>query len=164
MSMSVQTDYLALSWSTSRGQDTYGYNICRLDVRSTDRRFKCMGGGYDMTGTVVGEWLQETYQDRLVTIAAQAVKFWSGAYLHSSNEAGLYGMTARGSDTWQNGRRIDRVTLDGACGLSSMERIAEAIGLSLSRTYVAKGRNRGQTTGYMVTDYGTAEALKAARN
>lgn len=39
---------LALSWSVSRGRDTYGYNICRLDDTSTGERFKCMGGGYDM--------------------------------------------------------------------------------------------------------------------
>jgi hypothetical protein len=132
-------------------------SLCRLDVRSTGQRFKCMGGGYDMIGTCLGEWLEANYQARLVAIADSAEALWSGAYLHSRNKDGLYGMTARGSVTWQSGKRIDRVTLDGGCGLSCMERIAEAIGLSISRT----GDRKGRTTGFMVTDYGSAEHMQA---
>lgn len=162
--MTVQTDHLALSWSTSRGQDTYGYNICRLDVRSTGRRLKCMGGGYDMVGTVVGEWLQAAYQVRLVELANNSHNN-SGVPLSRGGRyiriAEFYGMTYdRDGDSSQP----CNVRLDGACGIESMQRIAAALGLSLSRTYVAKGRKRGQTTGYMVTDYGSAEAMSAASN
>lgn len=159
--MQVQTDYLALSWSTSRGQDTYGYNIARLDVRSTDQRFKCMGGGYDMVGTVVGEWIEATYQDRLKALRPH--RMWNKDD-HTDVRCDLpdllYGLTHY---VTREGRYV-KSKLDGACGIESMQRIAEALGISMSRTYVAKGRNRGQTTGWMVTDYGSAEAMKAARN
>lgn len=67
---------LALSWSVSRGRDTYGYNICRLDDTSTEERFKCMGGGYDMQGTVFGSWLEAGYQDRLVELKDRANYFF----------------------------------------------------------------------------------------
>lgn len=63
---------LALSWSVSRGRDTYGYNICRLDDTSTGDRFKCMGGGYDMQGTVFGEWLAANYQPELLALKDRA--------------------------------------------------------------------------------------------
>jgi hypothetical protein len=35
--------YLAISWAISRGRDTYGYNICRLDDTLIDVRYRCMG-------------------------------------------------------------------------------------------------------------------------
>lgn len=154
--MTVQTDYLALSWSTSRGRDTYGYNVARLDVRSTDRRFKCMGGGYDMIGTVLGEWMQATYQERLLALAVQG-RLMPCNY-HAPDwfkREDLYGLTFHMPT---GAPEKNRAVLDGACGVSSMERIAEALGISLSRTY----NRKGHTTGYMVTDYGSAEALQLA--
>ena len=79
--------YLKISWSISRGRDTEGYNICRLDDLATDRRYKCMGGGYDMTGSNLGQWLQAMYQERLVAIGNKA------SYIcPDRNDAGLYGM------------------------------------------------------------------------
>lgn len=137
----VKTNYLALSWSVSRGRDTYGYNIARLDDRATDNRFKCMGGGYDMIGTCVARWLSAEYQDRLLS-AGQDV-------------TGLYGA-----------RRVEftskphAIQLDGACGLECMIRIAEVIGVSISRN----SNKRGVAQGFMVTDYGSGEELQAAKH
>jgi hypothetical protein len=130
--MCVATNYLSLSWSTSRGADTYGYNICRLDA---DKRYRCMGGGYDMVGTVVANWLKERYQERLVA-AGSAV-------------TGLYGARKQ---SWG-------VSLDGACGLECMIQIAEAIGIRITQNYNRRAR---RTDGFFVTDYGSAEALKLA--
>lgn len=130
------TDYLAISWAISRGRETHGYNICRLDVRSTGKRYRCMGGGYDMVGTVVAEWLQRTYQDRLRSLEPQP-------------GTTLYGMRKHADG---------HVSLDGVCGISSMESIAAALGIILSRTY----NRKGHTTGYMVTDYGSAEEMAAS--
>lgn len=56
--------YLAISWSISRGTETYGYNICRLDDSQTGKRYRCLGG-YDMMGTVVGQWLEDLFQPQL---------------------------------------------------------------------------------------------------
>lgn len=131
----MSTRTLRVSYGTSRGADTYGYTIVRLQDMQTGKRYRCMGGGYDMVGTVFAEWLQEQYQDELQAIKDQAFYFdgWE------RNEQGLYGMRRREDGT---------VSLDGACGVSSMERIAKAIGLSVRGEYT----RRGGTVGFIVTD------------
>lgn len=140
--MKNQINHLVLSWSVSKGRDTYGYNICRLDDRNNGKRFRCMGGGYDMIGTVFGEWLQENYQEKLQEIKARS------HYITDENGTGsnprfdsLYGMSWKTDNT---------VSLDGACGIESMIRIAEAIGLEVERDYIKKGKRRGETVGWYV--------------
>lgn len=137
---------LALSWSVSRGRDTYGYNICRLDDTSTGERFKCMGGGYDMRGYVFGSWLESCYQDRLVKLRYRASCFIKTGEMTRANDRPdrLYGMAYIVED--------DRVSLDGSCGLECMIRIAEAIGLEVERDYIVKGRRRGETVGWYVSE------------
>lgn len=137
---------LALSWSVSRGRDTYGYNICRLDDTSTGERFKCMGGGYDMLGTVFGEWLAANYQPELLALKDRAnyTRTKAGEFSPANREDSLYGMAYLEAD--------DRISLDGACGLECMIRIAEAIGLEVERDYIVKGRRRGETVGWYVSE------------
>ena len=124
--MKNQINKLTISWSVSKGQYTYGYNICRLDDRNNGKRFRCMGGGYDMIGTVFGEWLQHYYQPELLKI----------------KDGGFYGMKYLANK--------NKVSIDGACGIESMIRIAEAIGLEVERDYIAKGRRRGETIGWFI--------------
>lgn len=131
--------YLALTVGTSRGRDTYGYNIVTLRDTTTGKRYRCMGGGYDMQGTVFAAWLQDTQQTALQTVKAQAHSAWTPGGTRSTNDAGLYGMSYR-IDT-------GTVQLDGACGMSSMKRIAEAIGLSVQHD----GTSRGRVVGFHVT-------------
>lgn len=119
--------HLSLSWSVSKGRDTEGYNICRLDDGNTGKRYKCMGGGYDMIGTVFGDWLKDVYQAELQANRAVVT--------------GMYGARSREDGS---------VSLDGACGLECMLDIAKAIGLEVEREYVKKGRNRGDTLGWFV--------------
>jgi len=133
---------LTLSWSVSRGQDTYGYNICRLDSRDSGTRYKCTGGGYDMVGTVFGNWLAAEHQETL--------KAWATTQERKDCDYGIAGY--KSLPAWY-GLTINpqgKITLDGACGIDCMVCIAEAIGLEVQRDYVAKGRNRGQTTGWFV--------------
>ena len=137
---------LALSWSVSRGRDTYGYNICRLDDTSTGERFECMSGGYDMRGTVFGEWLAANYQSELLALKDRANYIFplEGAPRHANREDSFYGMRYH--------EKYPAITLDGACGLECMIRIAEAIGLEVERDYIAKGRRRGETVGWYVSE------------
>lgn len=143
---------LNISWTTSKGRDTYGYNICRLDDRQ--RRFKTCGGGYDMLGTVLGDWIENTFQARLQQIANRAGAHYSKAEGYKSNDGDivsdkfpqlriprLYGM-ARNDDT-------GHVSLDGACGVSCMVEIAEALNVSLS----ANIDRKGHVVNYMFTAY-----------
>ena len=135
---------LLISWGTSRGQDTYGYNICRLDDNQTGRRFKCMGGGYDMTGTVFGDWLESEYQQELRELV-------------STLELQPYGSTGTGTRVVKESlnpsfyglfvRADGSVYLDGGCGISSMQRIANAIGFDIQWI----GNRKGHTIGYTLT-------------
>lgn len=150
----METGYLTITWSTSRGRDTYGYNLVKLDTGWRGKVYRTCGGGYDMTGTVVGDWLQNTYQDRLRAIGDNAAATFGkvqGYKSDNENRSKLYGM-ARNVDT-------GKVSLDGACGIRCMLDIAAAIGISLSATC----NRKGHVTGYTMTDYGSADALKAAQ-
>lgn len=137
-----KSNYLALSWSTSRGRDTFGYNICRLDDRSTDKRYKCMGGGYDMVGTVVGNYLQEAFQKELLSIQGNAYHINSAkfGYIENVGSNRLYGML----HDQVNGL----VMIDGGCGLESVKRIAEAIGVTITSNY---NKRKARTEGFFVS-------------
>lgn len=130
--MDVRT--LTIKWSTSHGRETYGYNICTL----TDggKRYRCKGGGYDMVGTVLGKWLEDVHQDALRGIGNRAYYTWT-SYPLLARENGLYGMYLRESD--------GSVTIDGACGIESVTRIAAEIGVTITR---AKWDRKGNTTAY----------------
>ena len=157
----MQNNLLTLSWSVSRGQNTCGWNICRLDDNYTGKRFRTCGGGYDMVGSVLGQWLTERYQDRLQAIGDRASSYYSKAGGYKTHRvagsslpfgdidrAYHYGMT-RNDDT-------GRVSLDGACGVETMLDIANAIGLQITRN----SDKRGRTIGFFVTD--TAQPSQVA--
>lgn len=97
-----------VTYGVSRGRDTYGYNIVTL--RSPNGQFRAMGAGYDMLGTVFGEWLE--------TILTQDDLAKAKAY-------GLYGVSYRG----------DKHHLDGACGLGCMIIVAEYCGYEVKKLY-----------------------------
>lgn len=140
----MNINHLSISWTTSRGRDTYGYNICRLDDRQSGRRFRTCGGGYDMIGTVFGEWLQETYQERLQGLFSGR-KADNGLKECGYAVAGYYKLKDFYGMVWTPSKKV---SLDGACGFESMRRIAEAIGLELQW----EGNRRGHTIGYFVED------------
>ena len=135
---------LLISHSISRGQNTYGYNIISIEDTSTGKRYRTCGGGYDMLGTVVGEWLQKNFQDRLLALKDDAHATYSnGKYHHKHNEdgnpfsgnRGIYGMTFYADE--------NRIALDGACGLSCITAIAQAIGVNFRQFLDARRRIKG---------------------
>jgi hypothetical protein len=93
--------YLTFKWSTSRGQNTYGYTICSLYVDGK-KVSSCNGGGYDMRGTCFGSWLEKEFSEGIKNL----------------DMSQFYGMRE------YEGKRY----LDGACGLDSMRAIAKALG------------------------------------
>ena len=40
------TDTVLFTYGTSRGRDTYGYNIVTLTSSAQGKKFRAMGGGY----------------------------------------------------------------------------------------------------------------------
>jgi hypothetical protein len=61
---------LELRWTVSKGRDTYGYNICTLFVNGI-KAAACNGGGYDMQGTSVGNWMATAFPERLYNMVKE---------------------------------------------------------------------------------------------
>ncbi len=124
----MDTHRLTVTWTTSRGYETAGWNVATL---REDGRYiaRTKGGGYDMRGTVFGEWLERTYQEDLRALRATVkTRPYAGAGWVAPDRDDpaawrLYGLTW-GPD--------GRASLDGGCGMSSMERIAASIGLDVT--------------------------------
>ena len=140
--MTNELQHLSLTWGISKGRDTYGYNILTLRDEH-GHKYRTMGGGYDMTGTVLGDWLESNYQDRLMKIRSRAHSTWmkSRRFKYNKKQNALYGM--------RYSKTTNGVVLDGACGESCMVAIAKAIGLSIK--YTTAGR-RNTHTGYIIED------------
>jgi hypothetical protein len=58
---------LEFKWTVSRGRETAGYNICSLYVDG-EKAASCNGGGYDMKGTSLGNYIARAYGDRLFAL------------------------------------------------------------------------------------------------
>jgi hypothetical protein len=108
---------LTIKWTTSRGRETQGYNICT--VWDGDKAYRCSGGGYDMLGTSFAYWLQANYMPRIIERLKP----------HEDRQDEWYGFFKRG----------DKYFLDGACGISSIEKIAKDIGLRIQIICNRKG-------------------------
>jgi len=132
----MNAQLLTLTLTESRARDSYGDNVATL--RTDDaRRFRVVGRGYDLIGTVFGDWLGATYQDRLSQL--DVAKYY---------------------EAWQSADG-STVMLDGSCGLISMTRIANAIGLAVREIT----DRRGHVTSWLVQDScSTAEAIAAAED
>jgi hypothetical protein len=120
-------------WTVSRGRDTYGYNICSLWIND-HKISSCNGGGYDMEGTALGNWMQKAFHDQLKRLKAN--------YGSLDTPTGFYGLSfynnkrKKRQKTWS---KDCSVSLNGACGFSSMERILKRLGYQLR--YVTGSRN-----------------------
>lgn len=116
-------------WTISKGRDTYGYNVCSLWEKQSQWSTKvckvatCCGGGYDMQGTVIAEYLKNNYQDRLLKLFDSLPQKHYNDYSYCVDE--FYGMT--------KSKEKNTVHLSGASGLNAMEDIAKAIGITFSR-------------------------------
>lgn len=109
-----------------------------------------------MVGTVIGEWLQDRFQTRLLAIRDRFDAYQGAAYIKSSapERIRLYGAVLH----FATNGKPQRISVDGSCGFTSMEAIAEAIGVKLNAT----ANRKGHLTGYVFLDYGSLEVLAAA--
>ena len=127
---------LEIKWSISRGRDTYGYNICSLYVYG-QKVATCNGGGYDMRGTVIGEFVTALFKDELLKLSegvdipdgggcldGSQIKFRNPKY-GSRWEQNCYGLYLSNYD----GNR--KAEINGACGEDSVTTILNAIGYDL---------------------------------
>jgi len=140
------TLFARFKWTVSRGRNTYGYNICTLYIDG-EKVAACNGGGYDMQGTCLGNWLAVHGEKRLCKLdkgfyglsfhdpdfdPGQAV-LPDGKTVAQAEEDGV----SLGLDRYQQfhaasskvpTERHKIPLIDGACGMSSVLAIGEAIG------------------------------------
>ena len=112
------TDTVLFTYGVSRGRDTYGYNMVTLSS-NTGKRFRAMGGGYDMHGQVMGEYVQfNESPDRLRAVA-------------DADDTLPVTVTPD-----------DKVIVLGASDLTSVMRLMRALGWEVSaiRSFDRKGR------------------------
>jgi hypothetical protein len=130
----MTTKQLHFKWTISRGRDTYGYNICTLLVDG-EKVGKTCGGGYDMQGTVLGEWLQNKYQEELIKLNNEKginERLPVNTYETSKGIERKYTLPEfYGMALYVKPDKSVKVYLDGGCGIESMKKIAEAIGITL---------------------------------
>lgn len=132
---------LHLTCGTSRARETAGWTVVTLRDSKTGKAFKACGGGFDLEGTVFAEWLEDAHADALARIApglAYSIRTDKRTTTYSRPEGAtgraLYGLT------WIPATQ--RASLDGGCGLDSMIRIAEAVGLEVKRIGDRRGHLR----------------------
>ena len=128
---------LKFKYTTSKGRDSYGYNICSLWVDGEKQSSTC-GGGYDMKGTALGNWIARKFEKELLKFN----KSFYGLTFHDPNyqpskeclkeeekdeltkllgSARLRDFHKQSSDLPTEKHTIPR--LDGACGFESMTSI-----------------------------------------
>lgn len=144
--------FLACKISTSRGQETYGYNIVRLtDNNYRGKSFKTMGGGYDMWGTVLAHWLSDQIKNNELLLKVFTDEMLKRFKLGKSEVP--YGFTLHKTKKMY---RPDETTLvwsvvkqqlmagnwylDGACGDECITRIAKMLGITCKKKYLHSKR------------------------
>lgn len=139
---------LEFRWTVSKARDTYGYNICSLYVDGT-KVASCNGGGYDMEGTSLGNWVEKAFKDKLMKLKEE----FDGLTFHDPNydpgKAVVEGQTIEEREKEGKSLGLERYqefysasskvptekhtvpSIDGAYGFRAVERILEAIGYKL---------------------------------
>jgi len=141
---------LKFKWTVSKAVNTYGYNICSLFVNG-QKVSSCNGGGYDMQGTCLGEWIEREFKDELLQLKE---KFY-GLTFHNPNwqppkeiikkeeEGKSFGLE-RIQDFYKQSSDLPTEkhtipVIDGACGVNSVEKILKAVGYQNSCIDYDKG-------------------------
>jgi hypothetical protein len=130
---------LKLKWTISRGRDTYGYTLASLKDTKTGKFYRTCGGGYDMRGTVLGEWLNDVFKEELKTIAPKAMARFSKktGLVHAERpQNGYYDrdMVFYGTYAYYDDLgNLEKVVIDGSCGESEVLALAKEIGLDVEQ-------------------------------
>jgi hypothetical protein len=119
--------HMEFVWTVSRGRDTYGYNICSLYIDGV-KVSSCNGGGYDMEGTALADWMESKYRLELTK-------------LNSDDYYGLCFWNDKRKKRQKRWSKHCSVSLDGACGMSSMQEVLKRFGYMME--YVnSRSKNR----------------------
>ena len=122
---------------TFRYSDGVNGNIVKVVDKRGDiiQGVRCTGGGYDMTGTCLGKFMEQSFPEQIKR-------------LDSREFYGLHHWNTKTKRRQHRSSENTRTTLDGACGMSSMRDILRKIGFKLE--YVNETRGKVATTTYIL--------------
>ena len=122
---------------TFRYSDGVNGNIVKVVDKCGDRikGVGCTGGGYDMTGTCLGQFMEQCFPEQIKRLDSR--EFYGVGHWNTKTKRRQY----RSSEN-------TRTTLDGACGMSSMRDILRKIGFKLE--YINETRGKVDTTTYIL--------------
>lgn len=123
LTIKQQNEFLANNWkleNISHAWSARGYGSSRIIDGSGSVISKATGCGYDRFGTVIGDFIENVFQNELQRLAKRFCKTKYAGGRKSAKE--FYGMFLRKDKT---------VALDGACGERSMTNILACIGFEL---------------------------------
>lgn len=156
----MSTTTITLTWSISKARDTDGYNV--LTLREEGKKIcGCNGGGYDMVGAVLGNYLAYKYPEKLraLTTAYTGLCFYDPTYdpgqAHSEHGGTIAEAEAAGKslglERYQAAyaaasptatARHTQPSIDGAYGQAAVMTIAEAIGIAFRRIRHSEKKSR----------------------
>ena len=122
---------------TFRYSDGVNGNIVKVVDKRGDiiKGVRCTGGGYDMTGTCLGQFMEQCFPEQIKRLDSR--EFYGVGHWNPKTKKRQY----RSSEN-------TRTTLDGACGMSSMRDILRKIGFKLE--YINETRGKVDTTTYIL--------------
>lgn len=141
LNKSERAEWLGQNWRynvlTFRYSGGVHGNIAKVVDKRGDiiKGVRCTGGGYDMTGTCLGQFIEQNFPEQIKRLDSRD----------------FYGLTHWNTKTKRRQYRSSKDTqtgLDGACGMSSMQDILRKIGFKLS--YINETRGKVDTTTYVL--------------
>lgn len=100
----------------------------------------CRGYGYDMTGTCLGQFIQKMFPDQIKRLDSRD---FYGVHHRNMKRKGRAAFQAKAS-------KHTRTTLDGGCGMQSMQNVLNRIGFKLQRVHSSRS-NRVDLDVYVLT-------------
>ena len=140
----TETQTLTLHWSISKARDTEGYNVLTFRDARGAKIARANGGGYDLTGTCLADALETLFPVRMLQVAtARAARTYHpiGGNCPFPVSDPLYGLTLY----LDKDSAPVKASMDGACGVNSVENVATAMGLKLTWSVNRKGAKTAVT-------------------
>ena len=136
LTIAQQKSFIADNWkieTITHKWSTRGYGNSKIIDQRGNVLAKATGCGYDRFGTVIGEFINVTFQNELQRLAKRFCKKPYAGGLRSSEE--FYGMFLR---------KDGSVRLDGACGYNCMCKILNCIGFEIVKVGEFKKTYNGE--------------------
>ena len=135
LTIAQQKQFIADNWKIEticHRWSSRGYGSSRIIDQRDNVLAKATGCGYDRFGTVIGDFIQVTFQNELQRLAKRFCKTKYAGDLKSSKQ--FYGLFMRPDGS---------VYLDGGCGYDCMFRILNCVGFELVQCGKSEKTNNG---------------------